>query len=42
MTKTFRQPSGPTFKEALTTPYVCDAALKSVKTNKWEKMARVG
>ena len=29
---------GPTFRDALNTQYVCDAVLKSGKTNKWEKV----
>jgi predicted dehydrogenase len=34
------KPAGPTFREALETQYVCDAVLKSAKTNKWEKVKR--
>ena len=32
------KPAGPTFKDALETQYVCDAVLKSAKTQKWEKV----
>ena len=35
------KPASPTFKEALETQYVCDAVLKSAKTNKWEKVKAV-
>ena len=34
------KPAGPTFREALETQYVCDAVLKSAKTQKWEKVAK--
>jgi predicted dehydrogenase len=34
------KPAGPTFRDALETQYVCDAVLKSAKTQKWEKVAR--
>ncbi len=33
------KPASPTFREALETQYVCDAVLKSAKTNRWEKVA---
>ena len=33
-------PASPTFKEALETQYVCDAVLKSAKTQRWEKVAK--
>jgi predicted dehydrogenase len=32
--------TGPTFREALETQYVCDAVLRSANTNRWEKVAR--
>ena len=32
------KPASPTFREALETQYVCDAVLKSAKTNRWEKV----
>jgi predicted dehydrogenase len=32
------KPAGPTFRDALETQYVCDAVLKSARTNKWEKV----
>jgi len=35
------KPAGPTFRDALETQYVCDAVLKSAKTGRWEKVARV-
>ena len=35
-----RKPARPTFREALETQYVCDAVLKSAKTNRWEKVAK--
>jgi len=35
------KPAGPTFRDALETQYVCDAVLKSAKTEKWEKVAKV-
>jgi len=35
-----RKPASPTFRDALETQYVCDAVLKSAKTNRWEKVAR--
>ena len=34
------KPAGPTFRDALQTQYVCDAILKSARTNKWEKVSR--
>ena len=34
-----RKPASPTFRDALETQYVCDAVLKSGKTNRWEKVA---
>jgi predicted dehydrogenase len=36
-----RKPASPTFREALETQYVCDAVLKSARTSKWEKVAKV-
>jgi myo-inositol 2-dehydrogenase/D-chiro-inositol 1-dehydrogenase len=35
------KPAGPTFKDALETQYVCDAVLKSAKTDQWEKVSRL-
>ncbi len=35
------KPASPTFRDALETQYVCDAVLKSAKTNRWEKVAPV-
>jgi predicted dehydrogenase len=35
------KPASPTFREALETQYVCDAVLKSAKTNHWEKVKEV-
>jgi len=35
------KPAHPTFRDALETQYVCDAVLKSAKTNRWEKVAAV-
>jgi predicted dehydrogenase len=32
------QSAGPTFRDALETQYVCDAVLKSAKSNRWEKV----
>jgi predicted dehydrogenase len=32
------QPAHPTFRDALETQYVCDAVLKSARTNRWEKV----
>ena len=34
-----RKPASPTFRDALQTQYVCDAVLKSARTNRWEKVA---
>ena len=34
------KPAGPTFRDALETQYVCDAVLKSARTQKWEKVAK--
>ncbi len=34
------KPASPTFRDALETQYVCDAVLKSAKTNKWEKVKK--
>ncbi len=34
------KPASPTFREALETQYVCDAVLKSAKTQRWEKVAK--
>jgi predicted dehydrogenase len=34
-----RRPTHPTFRDALETQYVCDAVLKSGRTNRWEKVA---
>ncbi|MBI4324427.1 MAG: Gfo/Idh/MocA family oxidoreductase [Chloroflexi bacterium] len=34
------KPVSPTFREALETQYVCDAVLKSAKTNRWEKVSK--
>jgi predicted dehydrogenase len=35
------KPAGPTFRDALETQYVCDAVLKSARTDRWEKVAQV-
>jgi predicted dehydrogenase len=35
-----RKPASPTFRDALETQYVCDAVLKSAKTQKWEKVPK--
>ena len=32
------RPANPTFRDALETQYVCDAVLKSARTQKWEKV----
>ncbi len=32
------KPAAPTFRDALETQYVCDAVLKSARTQKWEKV----
>jgi predicted dehydrogenase len=34
-----RKPAHPTFRDALETQYVCDAVLKSARTDRWEKVA---
>jgi predicted dehydrogenase len=34
------KPASPTFRDALETQYICDAVLKSAKTEKWEKVAK--
>ena len=34
------KPAHPTFRDALETQYVCDAVLKSAKTQQWEKVRR--
>ncbi|MBE0544664.1 MAG: Gfo/Idh/MocA family oxidoreductase [Verrucomicrobia bacterium] len=34
------KPAGPTFRDALETQQVCDAVLKSAKTQRWEKVAK--
>ena len=36
-----RKPASPTFRDALETQYVCDAVLRSAKTERWEKVAKV-
>ena len=33
-----RKAASPTFKDALETQYICDAVLKSGKTQQWEKV----
>jgi len=35
------RPASPTFRDALETQYVCDAVLKSARSQKWEKVAKV-
>jgi predicted dehydrogenase len=35
-----RKPASPTFRDALKTQYVCDAVLKSARTNRWERVAK--
>lgn len=35
------KPASPTFRDALETQYVCDAVLKSAKSNRWEKVPKV-
>jgi predicted dehydrogenase len=35
------KPTSPTFRDALITQYVCDAVLKSAKSGRWEKVAKV-
>jgi predicted dehydrogenase len=37
-----KKPASPTFRDALATQYVCDAVLKSARTNRWEKVAKAG
>ncbi len=34
------KPASPTFRDALETQFVCDAVLKSAKTDKWEKIPK--
>jgi predicted dehydrogenase len=34
------KPASPTFRDALETQYICDAVLKSAKTDRWEKVAK--
>jgi predicted dehydrogenase len=34
------KPASPTFRDALETQYVCDAVLKSARTNRWEKVRK--
>lgn len=34
------KPAGPTFRDALETQYICDAVLKSARTQKWEKIPK--
>jgi predicted dehydrogenase len=36
-----RKPASPTFRDALETQYVCDAVLKSARTCRWEKVAKI-
>ncbi len=36
-----KKPASPTFRDALETQYVCDAVLKSAKTNRWEKVSQI-
>jgi predicted dehydrogenase len=35
------RPASPTFRDALETQYVCDAVLKSAKSQRWEKVPKV-
>ena len=35
------KPASPTFRDALETQYICDAVLKSARTDRWEKVAKV-
>jgi predicted dehydrogenase len=35
------KPARPTFRDALETQYVCDAVLKSARTDRWEKVKQV-
>ncbi len=34
------KPTGPTFRDALETQYVCDAVLKSARSGRWEKVKK--
>ena len=34
------KPASPTFRDALETQYICDAVLKSARSQKWEKVAK--
>ncbi|MDB6058195.1 MAG: oxidoreductase domain protein [Verrucomicrobiales bacterium] len=34
------KPAAPTFKDALETQFICDAVLKSAKTERWEKIGK--
>ena len=34
------KPAAPTFRDALETQYVCDAVLKSARTQRWERVAK--
>jgi predicted dehydrogenase len=34
------KPASPTFRDALETQYICDAVLKSAKTDRWEKVPK--
>src|SRR5215467_5672307 len=34
------KPASPTFRDALETQYICDAVLKSAKTERWEKVGK--
>jgi predicted dehydrogenase len=36
------KPASPTFREALETQYICDAVLKSARTEKWKKVPMAG
>jgi predicted dehydrogenase len=36
-----KKPASPTFRDALETQFICDAVLKSARTNKWEKVRAV-
>ncbi len=35
-----RESGVPTFRDALETQYVCDAVLKSARTDRWEKVTK--
>jgi len=35
------KPASPTFRDALETQYICDAVLKSARTDRWEKVSKV-